>query len=63
VQKPSVHSPTTKPSLLHRLATLCARGLIVAVSVLVADLVAIEQKSWWRWLGFSAFNGFTAFRS
>jgi hypothetical protein len=34
----------------NRLAMLCAPGLIVAASVFVADLVAVEEKPWYRWL-------------
>jgi hypothetical protein len=41
--------PMPRPSLFNRVAILCARGLIVAGSVFMADVVAIEKKSWWRW--------------
>jgi hypothetical protein len=37
------------PSLFDRVATLCARGLIVAGSLCLADLVTVEQKPWYRW--------------
>jgi hypothetical protein len=41
--------PAPRPSLLGRLTTLAARGLVVAGSVLVADLVAVDEKPRYRW--------------
>jgi len=41
--------PAPRPSLLGRLTTLAAQGLVVAGSVLIADLVAVDEKPWYRW--------------
>jgi hypothetical protein len=49
VPRPPPRPPGSRRSLLTRVAILCARALIVAGSVVMADLVAVEKKSWWRW--------------
>jgi len=49
VPKPPACPSKPTRSLLSSVTTLCGRGLIMAGSVLVADLVAVEEKSWWRW--------------
>jgi hypothetical protein len=49
VPKPPVCPTKPRPSLLSSVVTLCARAVIVAGSVVMADLVAVEKKSWWRW--------------
>jgi len=46
---PSVAPPRSRSQLWRRSVGILSQGLVVAGSLLVADVVATEEKPWWRW--------------